>query len=405
MKTDKSKKSAWPAVSTVKRAGEQVSFEIAIMIHGKRIRERFKTEAAAQERAEQIRNQYQEEGKAAFSLSPSLRMEALKCSVILEPHGVTITDAVNHYVKTVLAYRTAPTINKIVERMIAEAEQNGRRDKTTVDLSYRLGAFCKTNGEKKLSEITIEELKQWIDDPTLGARSRINNATKISQLYNFAIRAGWAEINLVKRLTRPSVEDVAPGILTPLQAGQLLQHADKYQLLPYIAIGLFAGLRSAELHRLDWQAVKLAERCIIVGSEVAKKRSRRVVEINDTLAVWLAGCGKLSGKVVPIYNLTRSMKQLAKAARFASWPHNALRHSFASYHLAKHGDPVKTAFQMGNSPVMVHNHYKGLVTNGDVERFWNLRPAGAAADKITPMVKPAPDAEPTTTTSKHAANA
>jgi len=163
-----------------------------------------------------------------------------------------------------------------------------------------------------------------------------------------------------------------------------LEHADKHQLLPYVAIGLFAGLRSAELHRLDWSAVKLSEQCIIIGSEVAKKRSRRVVEINDTLSAWLAVCAKPSGKVVPLYNLTRSMHKLAKATGFAKWPHNALRHSFASYHLAQHGDATKTAFQMGNDPVVVHQSYKALVSNGDVQRFWDLRPAEAAG-KIVVM--------------------
>jgi integrase len=269
--------------------------------------------------------------------------------------------------------------------MIAEAVNNGRRHKTTVDLRYRLGVFGKTFGTRKLSEITLEELKAWLDNPTLSARSKIHNATKISQLYNYAIRQGWTESNLVKRITRPSVEDVAPGILTPQQAARLLEHADKHQLLPYVAIGLFAGLRSAELHRLDWSAVKLGERCIIIGAEVAKKRSRRVVEINDTLASWLAVCGKPSGQVVPLYNLNRSMHKLATAAGFAKWPHNALRHSFASYHLAKHGDATKTAFQMGNDPVVVHQSYKALVSNGDVERYWKLRPAAGADEKIVAM--------------------
>jgi len=62
MNANKSKKSAWPAICTVKRADGQGSFQIAVMIHGKRIRERFKTQAAAEERAAQIRFQYQEEG-------------------------------------------------------------------------------------------------------------------------------------------------------------------------------------------------------------------------------------------------------------------------------------------------------------------------------------------------------
>lgn len=385
MKAKASKKPSWPPILHQPRASGQTVYQIAVMIDGKRIRERFKTLESAEERAGQIRNQYREEGKAAFTMPVDLRLEATRNAEKLAPHNVTITEAVDYYLKHVITFRTAPTVAQVVEKMIAEAVKNGRRHKTTVDLRYRLGVFGKTFGIRKLSEITLEELKAWLDKPTLSARSKIHNATKISQLYNYAIRQGWVESNLVKRITRPSVEDVAPGILTPQQAARLLEHADKHQLLPYVAIGLFAGLRSTELHRLDWSAVKLSERCIIIGAEVAKKRSRRVVEINDTLAAWLAVCAKPAGKVVPLYNLTRSMHKLATAAGFAKWPHNALRHSFASYHLAKHGDATKTAFQMGNDPVVVHQSYKALVSNGDVQRYWDLRPAGADASKIVAM--------------------
>jgi site-specific recombinase XerD len=81
------------------------------------------------------------------------------------------------------------------------------------------------------------------------------------------------------------------------------------------------------------------------------------------------------------------MHKLAEAAGFDKWPHNALRHSFASYHLAKHGDATKTAFQMGNDPVVVHQSYKALVSNGDVERYWSLRPA--TSDNVVLMPKAA----------------
>ena len=78
-------------------------------------------------------------------------------------------------------------------------------------------------------------------------------------------------------------------------------------------------------------------------------------------------------------------KSLAMAAGITDWPHNALRHSFGSYHLAMHNDDLKTAFQMGNSPTMVHRHYKALVTKSEAERFWALRPVTAADDKIVEM--------------------
>jgi integrase len=357
------------------------------MIAGKRVRERFKTLESAEERAEQIRNDYREQGKAAFTLPPDLRVEAAKCAEILKPHGVTISDTVKHYMKHVIAYRTAPTVSEIVGKLLTDARTAGRRHRTIEDLQTRFGRFTRTFGERQLSSVTLEELKAWIDDPTLSARSRINYATKASQLYNYAIRHGWADTNLAERITRPSVEDKAVEVFTVQEASRLLTHADTYGLLPFVSIALFAGLRSAELQRLDWSAVKLAEQCILIGSDVAKRRSRRVVEITDTLASWLAVCARPAGRVLDVSedHLSYRLKQLAKAAGLPKWKHNGLRHSFGSYHLALHGDATKTAFQMGNSAVVVHNHYKGLVTNGDVQRYWSLRPADDAAEKIVPM--------------------
>jgi integrase len=69
------------------------------------------------------------------------------------------------------------------------------------------------------------------------------------------------------------------------------------------------------------------------------------------------------------------MELLRKAAGIESWPHNGLRHSFGSYHLAFHGDAIKTAQQMGHrSADVVHNHYKALVLKTEAEKFWKLFP-------------------------------
>jgi len=47
---------------------------------------------------------------------------------------------------------------------------------------------------------------------------------------------------------------------------------------------------------------------------------------------------------------------------------------------------VKTSFQKGYSPVVVHNHYKGLVSNGDVQRYGSLRPS-IDADKVAVLTQ------------------
>ena len=256
--------------------------------------------------------------------------------------------------------------------MLAEAEANNRRDRTIGDLRQRLNSFAVDFGDRKLTELEVQELKEWVTDDDWAPRTRINYLTKISQLYNYAIRHGWAEVNLAEKIDRPDVEDGEPGIFTVDQARTLLENADRFGLLPYISIGLFAGLRSAELMRLKGDSIKLEEKVIIVGADVAKKRSRRVVEMADVLISWLKPLLPIKGPVVDTANFRENMDGLKSAAEITDWPHNGLRHSFGSYHLAYWGDQVKTASQMGHRDAsLVHNHYKALVLKAQAEQYWN----------------------------------
>ena len=95
----------------------------------------------------------------------------------------------------------------------------------------------------------------------------------------------------------------------------------------------------------------------------------------DALYAWLSPLKPLNGPIVDVKHFRDNMDELRKTAELESWPLNGLRHSFGSYHLAFHGDAVKTAGQMGHrSSDVVHNHYKALVLKTEAEQFWNLRP-------------------------------
>jgi len=301
---------------------------------------------------------------------------------MLEPHSATITQAVDYYLRHVVAFRKAPTIREITDRMIAEARTNGRRERTIVELRQRLGRFADTFGDRQLTEVGLDEIQVWLNDPTWSAQTRRNYATKISQVYNYAIRQGWSETNLVKRIARPNGEEKEPGIFTVQEAEALLSHAKEHELLAFVCLGLFAGLRTNELLRLDWKAVRFQERSIIVGSDVAKKRSRRIVEISDTLAAWLVLCMHDKGPVVDPRNYVKRLRGLAKTSA-VDWRNNGLRHSFGTYHLAMHGNEIETARQMGHrSADLVHNHYKALVPKKDAEKFWSLRPSAEDTKKL-----------------------
>jgi integrase len=150
--------------------------------------------------------------------------------------------------------------------------------------------------------------------------------------------------------------------------------------LPYIAIGLFAGLRSSEIDRLDWSNINFESDLIKVEAMKGTKkntRRRRFVRIQPNLREWLLPLRKLKGSVTPqedfreLFNTAR-----ARAGLLKNWPTNALRHSFASCHLAHFNDVNALALEMGNSPEMIFNHYRELVAPKDAERYWKIKPAG-----------------------------
>ena len=62
---------------------------------------------------------------------------------------------------------------------------------------------------------------------------------------------------------------------------------------------------------------------------------------------------------------------------------NGLRYAFCTYHFALHMNENQTAALAGNSPAMIHGHYKGLATKAEAEKWFNVRPAKTARNVVS----------------------
>ena len=139
----------------------------------------------------------------------------------------------------------------------------------------------------------------------------------------------------------------------------------------------FSGLRTEELLRMDWSAVLHDEQSIHVGRGVQKNSggwTERYVDFTDPIKRRIEEF-KGSGKIVPVPFITFRRQRLAaaKAIGLPGWPANCLRHSFASYHLALHGDAGKTGHQMGHtSSAMVYRTYAQAVRKSQGEARWAI---------------------------------
>lgn len=113
-------------------------------------------------------------------------------------------------------------------------------------------------------------------------------------------------------------------------------------MLPHVALGLFAGLRTSELERLDWAEIDLADKTVEIKAEKAKTRARGIVEPSDNLLEWLRPYTKRTGKIAP-KSPDYHFGEVRKLAGIKEWHINAMRHSAASYHLAMHRNAALTA--------------------------------------------------------------
>src|SRR4030095_8012571 len=103
--------------------------------------------------------------------------------------------------------------------------------------------------------ITRAEIDDWLRAMPVSPLTRNNYRQRTALAFNFAIGRGYATSNPAEGAAKAKVGSDHPGILSVNEAARLLEAAAAPDVLPYIAIGLFAGLRTAELERLDWSEI------------------------------------------------------------------------------------------------------------------------------------------------------
>src|SRR5437016_7366531 len=344
----------------------------------------FKDRREAETFLQSKRIEQENYGTAGTSFNERQRAEYLECTESLKPFNATIRDAVNFYLPHLHATKRTCTAVELVDELLKIKEADGASQRYLGDLRSRLTQFADCFNGKPVAEITSAQVDQWLrslsDKETgkrLAATTRNNFRRVLIVAFNFARERGYSAGNPAEKSARAKVIESAIGILTVEETARLLESAAP-ELVPYIAIGAFAGLRRAELERLDWREIDLHSNLIEVTARKAKSARRRFARIQSNLAKWLQPHVQLSGSVTPP-NYRELLDAARDAAGIQEWPQNALRHSFASYHLARFNDAAALALELGHTSAhLVFQHYRQLVKPKQAERYWKITPALAS---------------------------
>ena len=375
-----------PQLVSVVRHGKKIWKLKGYYINGKRVRKFFNKKADGEEYIETLSVKKAALGNRAFEVSGWLHEQALKAQEILAPYQATLVEAAEVFVELQKERKSSVSVSTLAELYQAARVSKGSSSRYQADLKSRLGKFMKAFDALLACDITTRQVDRWIMELKLSPVSLNNFRTVLHGMFEYGKKQGYLSKNPVSDVARVKVLNAVPGILAVDEVRRLLLAAD-VEVQWVIAIGAFAGLRNAELERLTWGDIRLAQGIIHLGTSQTKTAQRRLVTISDNLRSWLRDSEGKSGRVVPA-NYRKKFIQAAKLAGFGNqatseegdpplkpWPHNALRHSFASYHLAKWQDAGKTAHELGHSTTAVlYQHYRELVTPEAAEQYWDIFP-------------------------------
>lgn len=248
-------------------------------------------------------------------------------------------------------------------------ETIGRRPKYLEAKKYNLDKLAALFSNRMLGTITQEEL--------LRARASMTTPNVMNSFIEHArVFFRWAErLNLLAKVPTRGIKPIyvtnSRIVMTLTDADLMLSVCkEKFpSILQAVTLQLLTGIRTYEVCRLTWDKVQFGKQ-IIIEERVAKTKQRRVIDYwPPRLSEWLVPGFKgpivvrLRGK--KDHDLTTVLEDMKghlvdackKERPEFGWGQNAMRHTFASYAIARWQSAARVALLMGDTERILKKHY------------------------------------------------
>lgn len=259
-------------------------------------------------------------------------------------------------------------------------ERCTRRPRTLDELRLMTARMLRCPiAHKKLRHICTAECLSLLNSLFTTPHQFVKGRSILHSIFACGIKHGWCANNPVDAIIRPELREHEVQPLPWDQLISLLRTAQKPQhspCMPALGLMLWAGVRPAEVMRLDWADLDWEEQVISLRARHSKTGGCRHVTLHRVLLAWLARFASpppSSGCICPA-DWCHRWCRLRREAGILHWQQDALRHTFASYHLKHWHDLERLQEEMGHrSTRLLRTRYLSMkgITRSHAALFWS----------------------------------
>jgi len=361
-------------------------------IDGVRKRKIFYSREKAQAEVDRVEKDIKKNGEHIAQYSVAKRATWMMAQQIADETGFNLLTAVQHYRD--VSFRACPTqgFKKSVDLFLV-------RKKATIakssygNLASVMGRFRNEINVDSIHELTEERITKWLRElmHSQGVTSGVEPCTtttkngylkEVRSFCNWAVAENIIEHSPAKRIVnfmQSDKEMIAQEnkkqILNIDETARLMELCVQHepQIVPRVAAMTFLGIRpDNEARGFDYGDITWEEDLFHVKRRFAKDKQDRYILMPANAKAWLSW-SKERGHTLPVVGWDRRWNKIKKMLNH-EWPHDGLRHSFASHYLQLLG-AKKTIDALGHGSYdVLFNHYRTLVKKEEAVEYFNITP-------------------------------
>lgn len=293
--------------------------------------------------------------------------------------SVSFCDLARYYLDN--AFEGIVTIDEAISEYLKKCEARVTEG-TLRNYKRFLRLFGDKFANRKVASIKQKEMMDYLMAYEKQPTNWLNAQRAISKFFVECEKYGYCSTNPCHLLEAPrNVKAPNRKYLSPEDAERVLRCAEEMKrkdLILFLALGLFGGLRPSEAFRMDAQHLNVSTGYIHITADITKTHSfkERTFQIEPTLMAWLRRYYDPNTKPIrykSIDTLSYAIGTVFKKAGVEK-SGDVLRHSFGTYRFALTGNSAETASVMGHSEGVGNMFYRGRAPKDEAIRFFAIRP-------------------------------